>query len=68
MFSQITAVLVITLFNAIQQSHATAEVATENTKGERGAGKPRLPAPDPERNDKISTKKKPNAIGRGKYG
>ncbi|GJJ09440.1 hypothetical protein Clacol_003662 [Clathrus columnatus] len=57
---------VITLFNAIQQSQTAAGVATENLKMDRGTGKPRLPAPDPEKNDKISKKKKLNIIGRGK--
>ncbi|KAF8587323.1 hypothetical protein K439DRAFT_1407683 [Ramaria rubella] len=44
---------VITLFNAIQQSHASAEEATAAARAQRGTGKPTLPAPDPERNDRA---------------
>jgi hypothetical protein len=57
---------VVKLFNAIQQSQATVAAAAEEAKGERGTGKPRLPAPVVETKGKKKGKKKDNIIGRGK--
>ncbi|KIJ45526.1 hypothetical protein M422DRAFT_166143 [Sphaerobolus stellatus SS14] len=58
---------VITLFNAIQQSQMTAEEASAAARKGRGTGKPSLPAPDPDRNDKTKNPlKKPNPLGKGK--
>ncbi|KAF8527882.1 Rrp15p-domain-containing protein [Hysterangium stoloniferum] len=59
---------VITLFNAIQQSQASAKEAAEASRAHRGSGKPSLPAPDPDRNDKTKKKFKANVIGKGKDG
>ncbi|GLB36058.1 putative rrp15p [Lyophyllum shimeji] len=57
---------VVKLFNAIQQSQASASAAAEEKKAARGSGKPTLPAPV------ISSKKpgkkakaKDNIVGRG---
>ena len=36
---------VVKLFNAIQQTQAAAAAAAEETKAQRGSGKPTLPAP-----------------------
>lgn len=60
--------LVVKLFNAIQQSQASAAVAVEETKASRGSGKPTLPAPSFEKNIKGSkkAKNKDNPLGRGK--
>ncbi|EIM92596.1 uncharacterized protein STEHIDRAFT_164848 [Stereum hirsutum FP-91666 SS1] len=59
---------VVKLFNAIQQSQASAAVAVEETKASRGSGKPTLPAPSFEKNIKGSkkAKNKDNPLGRGK--
>ncbi|ETW87396.1 hypothetical protein HETIRDRAFT_242034, partial [Heterobasidion irregulare TC 32-1] len=59
---------VVKLFNAIQQSQASAAVAAEETKAARGSGKPTLPAPllDPKSKTKNKGKNKDNPLGRGK--
>lgn len=57
---------VVKLFNAIQQSHTNAASAIEEAKGERGSGKPKLPAPTFEKKSKAKGKNKDNIIGREK--
>jgi len=57
---------VVQLFNLIQQSQTAAVEAEEESKADRGTGKPRLPAPKLEQKGK--NKKKDNIIGRGKEG
>jgi hypothetical protein len=64
----LSTLLVVKLFNAIQQSQQAAAQATEETKAARGSGKPSLPAPtvvDPKAKGKKG-KHKDNLIGRGK--
>lgn len=56
----------VKLFNAIQQSHTNAASAIEEAKGERGSGKPKLPAPTFEKKSKAKGKNKDNIIGREK--
>lgn len=56
----------VRLFNVIQQSQTSAAAAVEETKANRGTGKPTLPAPSLESKGKNKGKKKDNIIGRGK--
>jgi hypothetical protein len=49
---------VVKLFNAIQQSQASAAVAEKELKSTRGSGKPTLPAPSFDK--KLKTKNKDN--------
>lgn len=60
----------VKLFNAIQQSQASAAAAVEEGKASRGSGKPTLPAPSFDKNSKSSKKgkNKDNPLGRGKEG
>ncbi|KAF8481264.1 Rrp15p-domain-containing protein [Russula ochroleuca] len=58
---------VVKLFNAIQQSQASAAVAEKETKNARGTGKPTLPAPSFNQKSKTGKgKNKDNSLGRGK--
>ncbi|KAI0320338.1 Rrp15p-domain-containing protein [Amylostereum chailletii] len=58
---------VVKLFNAIQQSQASAAAAVEETKAARGSGKPTLPAPSLDKGKgKQKGKSKDNPLGRGK--
>jgi hypothetical protein len=58
---------VVKLFNAIQQSQASAAVAEKETKNARGSGKPTLPAPTLDKKSKVGKgKNKDNPLGRGK--
>ncbi|KAF9535372.1 Rrp15p-domain-containing protein [Crepidotus variabilis] len=57
---------VVRLFNVIQQSQSSTAAAVEETKANRGTGKPTLPAPALENKSKAKGKKKDNIIGRGK--
>ncbi|KAF5384960.1 hypothetical protein D9615_001443 [Tricholomella constricta] len=58
---------VVKLFNAIQQSQASAVAAAVETKAARGSGKPSLPAPViSSRTQGKKAKDKDNIIGRGK--
>jgi len=59
---------VVKLFNAIQQSQASASVAVEDAKASRGSGKPSLPTPSLDKGAKGKGKGKTqdNVIGRGK--
>ncbi|EKM83521.1 hypothetical protein AGABI1DRAFT_81282 [Agaricus bisporus var. burnettii JB137-S8] len=57
---------VVQLFNAIQQSHATAAATAEDTKAGRGSGKPTLAAPTFEKKGKAKGKNKDNILGREK--
>lgn len=59
--------IVVKLFNVIQQSQATAAAAEEGLKAQRGTGKPTLPAPSLAK-DKKKSKVKPNVLGQGKNG
>jgi hypothetical protein len=59
--------LVVKLFNAIQQSQASAAVAEKEMKVARGSGKPMLPAPSFDKKSKTRKgKNKDNPLGRGK--
>jgi hypothetical protein len=58
--------IVVKLFNAIQQSHATAAAAAEDAKAGRGTGKPTLAAPTFEKKGKAKGKNKDNVLGREK--
>jgi hypothetical protein len=59
--------LVVKLFNAIQQAQAAASEATEESKAQRGSGKPSLPAPSIDaKAQRKKGKQKDNIIGRGK--
>jgi hypothetical protein len=58
--------LVVKLFNAIQQTQASAAAVAEETKTLRGSGKPTLPAPSLEKKGKQKGKNKDNPLGRGK--
>jgi len=58
---------VVKLFNAIQQSQASAAVAEKEMKEARGSGKPTLPAPSFDKKSKTRKgKNKDNPLGRGK--
>lgn len=58
---------VVKLFNAIQQSQASAAVAENELKDSRGSGKPTLPAPSFDKKSKTRKgKNKDNPLGRGK--
>ncbi|XP_006454687.1 hypothetical protein AGABI2DRAFT_133366 [Agaricus bisporus var. bisporus H97] len=57
---------VVQLFNAIQQSHATAAATAEDAKAGRGSGKPTLAAPTFEKKGKAKGKNKDNILGREK--
>jgi hypothetical protein len=58
---------VVKLFNAIQQSQASAAVAEKELKDSRGSGKPTLPAPSFDKKSKTRKgKNKDNPLGRGK--
>ncbi|KAF8507022.1 Rrp15p-domain-containing protein [Russula emetica] len=58
---------VVKLFNAIQQSQASAAAAEKETKNARGSGKPTLPAPSLDKKTKTRKgKNKDNPLGRGK--
>jgi hypothetical protein len=58
---------VVKLFNAIQQSQASAVAAEKETKNARGSGKPTLPAPSLDKKPKTRKgKNKDNPLGRGK--
>ncbi len=57
--------IVVKLFNAIQQSQAASAVAAEDLKSLRGTGKATLPAPAVH-DRKKKGKQKDNLIGRGK--
>jgi hypothetical protein len=59
--------IVVKLFNVIQQSQVAATTAEESLKAQRGSGKPTLPAPLLV-NEKKKGKLKPNALGQGKTG
>ena len=59
-------VLVVKLFNVIQQSQASVAAAAEETRAGRGAGKPTLPAPVIESKGKRKGKNKDNIVGRAK--
>jgi hypothetical protein len=52
----LTYVIVVQLFNAIQQAHAAAEAALEEAKASKGTGKPTLPAPIIEKRSKSKGK------------
>ncbi|KAI0004250.1 Rrp15p-domain-containing protein [Russula compacta] len=57
---------VVKLFNAIQQSQASATVAEKERKDARGSGKPTLPAPSFDKFSKTGKrKKKDNPLSRG---
>lgn len=58
--------IVVQLFNAIQQSHATAAATAEDAKAGRGSGKPTLAAPTFEKKGKAKGKNKDNILGREK--
>jgi hypothetical protein len=47
---------VVKLFNAIQQSQASAAVAEKELKSTRGSGKPTLPAPSFDKKTKNKNK------------
>jgi hypothetical protein len=47
---------VVKLFNAIQQSQASAAVADKELKSTRGSGKPTLPAPSFDKKSKQKSK------------
>ena len=58
---------VVKLFNAIQQSQASAAAAEKETKNARGSGKPTLPAPSLDKKSKTRKgKNRDNPLGRGK--
>jgi len=58
---------VVKLFNAIQQSQASAAVVEKELKDSRGSGKPTLPAPSFDKKSKTRKgKNKDNPLGRGK--
>ncbi|KAI0274769.1 Rrp15p-domain-containing protein [Gloeopeniophorella convolvens] len=58
---------VVKLFNAIQQSQASAAAAEKDLKDARGSGKPTLPAPSFDKKSKSKKgKSKDNPLGRGK--
>ena len=46
----------VKLFNAIQQSQASAAVAEKELKSTRGSGKPTLPAPSFDKKSKTKNK------------
>ena len=58
--------LVVKLFNAIQQSQNTVAEAAEEAKAAKGSGKPRLPAPTFDDRGNKKGKKRDNVVGRGK--
>ncbi|KAI0734626.1 Rrp15p-domain-containing protein [Fomitopsis betulina] len=57
---------VVKLFNVIQQTQSASAVAAEEVKGQRGTGKPTLPAPVSDKKNTKKGKQKDNIIGRGK--